>query len=315
MSINVNIHEADMQKIAPCASIAIIGKRRTGKTTWAKYILQFINRDIDRFVALCGNKDNSSEWKRIIQPLYVLAKNLTYLQNLRDYQDSKVSVFTDKQEPIPRRYRICIILDDCGSDRTFMHSTIIKDILANGRHYGMTIVILCQYINQLHAENRDQIDYLCMLHTANQKNIRKIHEEYVNICEIRTFKYVLNACTNNRGCCWIDNTTNPNTVDECIFFKRIEWPIEFLPIGAENIRTYGNTHFHEPKDKTTTTISIDHKVTGYTDSDDSDNTTTAILSDIPQHILANQCTFTDKKGSVVVLKHNHITSDELPVIG
>ena len=90
MSATVNIKEASLNDMEPCASIALLGKRRTGKTTWAKYLLQFLNKQIGRFVALCGNKDNASEWRRIIHPLFVMPKNIAYLKRLRDYQDEKV---------------------------------------------------------------------------------------------------------------------------------------------------------------------------------------------------------------------------------
>ena len=72
-----------------------------------------------------------------------MGKDENHLKRIRDYQDMTLSNI-EKVDIIPRKYRICIILDDCGSDRTFMHSNIMKDILSNGRHYGMTIMILCQ---------------------------------------------------------------------------------------------------------------------------------------------------------------------------
>lgn len=242
MTSSVVLREASFQSLEENAAIAILGKRRSGKTTWAKFLLQSINLNVDRFVALCGNKDNQSEWTNIIQPLFVMSKNVDYLKRLRDYQDIRVSRYTSQNKKIPRKYRICIIFDDCGSDRTFMHSKIMKDILSNGRHYGMTIILLCQYLNQMHCENRDQLDYVGVLYTANLKNIKKIHEEYVNVCDLRTFRFVLNACTVNKGCCWIDNTKNAGKVDECVFFKHIPKKTIFYTIGGQNIRDYGKKH-------------------------------------------------------------------------
>lgn len=311
MSATVDIKEADLHNIEACASIALLGKRRTGKTTWAKYILQFISKDIDRFVALCGNKDNACEWKRLIQPLFVMPKSIPFLKKLRDYQDERVSQYSTNQLPIPKKYRICIILDDCGSDRTFMHSPIIKDILSNGRHYGMTVLILCQYLNQMHAENRDQLDYLCMLYTSNQRNIKKIHEEYVNICDLRTFKYVLNACTDKKGMCWIDNTKNPSVIEQCVFFKKMIWPYEFHKVGAPSIRKYGHSHYLDCKEKTNEeeTIKCDSSNKYQKDSfmvdgvdTDSDEGNDWMMDNIPEHILANKCVYTDKRGSIIIRK-------------
>ena len=301
MDTNIHIKEANLNQIETCASIVLLGKRRTGKTTMSKHILQYLNRDIDRFVAMCGNKDNAAEWKQIIQPLYVTAKNITYLKKLRDYQDGRVSSYSENQKPIPRKYRICVILDDCGSDRSFMFDPIIRDILSNGRHYGMTLLILCQYLNQMHSENRDQIDYVGMLYTSNQKNIKKIHDEYVNVCDIRTFKCVLNACTTQKGMCWIDNTKIPKTIDDCVFFKRIPWPPEFQKVGTSHVRTYGNCHYIEmKKNKVTESSSVD-----LSDGSDSEHSDEGFFrpGEIPLHILHRKNIFTDAKGTVsVVLK-------------
>ena len=125
---SIDILEAEFSSIKPNASIVLLGKRRTGKTTWAKVILQTLDKSIHRFVAFCGNKDNECEWKRILPPLFVMRKNIESLTKLRDYQDRKVSEFTSNDLEVPVKYRVCVILDDCGSDRKFMHSNIIKDI-------------------------------------------------------------------------------------------------------------------------------------------------------------------------------------------
>jgi hypothetical protein len=288
--MSVNVREADLEDILPCASIALLGKRRSGKTTWAKRILESLNKQMDRFVVLCGNKDNISEWTRVIHPLYVVQKNLLYLKNLKDYQEDKVAKYSDNKLEIPKKYRITVILDDCGSDRTFMHSAIMKDLLSNGRHYGITLLILCQYLNQMHAENRDQLDYLGMLHTSNRKNIKKVHDEYVNMCEYRTFQFVLNACTLKRGLCWINNVGNQSNIENTVFFKKLPWPYDFEKVGSHHIRAYGTKHHAEQKKnpKPSFRYKIENTNTQGYDRNSSDSEDTN--------------TFVDKKGSFIVKK-------------
>jgi hypothetical protein len=215
----VEVHEASFETMAACSTISILGKRRTGKTTWATYIAQFISSVI--FIVMCGNKDNISEWRQIVAPLYVQNKCLDYLKRIRDFQDNRCSQFSKKQLEIPDSHRITLVFDDCGYDKQFMHSDIMKDILSNGRHYGMYILILCQYLNQMHAVNRDQLDYIGVLYTSNVTNIKKVYNEYMNVCDFRTFKAILQGTTSNRGMCWIDNTRPTNKVHECAYFAHI----------------------------------------------------------------------------------------------
>lgn len=312
MNTTVNIQGADFDNLENCASIALLGKRRTGKTTWAKHILGKLNKHIDRFVALCGNKDNASEWKRVIQPLYVMPKNTEYMVRLRNYQDKKVSEFSENMKPVPRKYRICVILDDCGSDRGFMHSKIMKDILSNGRHYGMTIMILCQYLNQMHAENRDQLDYIGLLYTSNHRNIKKIAEEYVNVCDLRTFKFVLNACTRRKGMCWIDNTKNPGSIEDCVYFGRMSWPCDFTVLGSSEVRDYGQAHLMNQKRNercsgvTKYQDHEHHEKNNDRDGPDTDTEDGTCEDDnVPFSVdyMSNRRVFTDRIGSFVVRTH------------
>ena len=305
MSDRYEIYRAEFTQIAPCAAICILGKRRTGKTFWTQYLTQSLNISIDRFMVQCGNKDNAAEWKHIVHPAYVMLKNLARLQVVMDYQDRKVSYYTENKLPIPRKYRLCIIIDDCGSDKSYMHSAIMRDLLANGRHYGITVVILCQYLNQMHSENRDNLDYLGMLYTANQRNIKKVYDEYANITDFRIFKCLLKASTKDKGMLWIDNTKNSGDIADSLFFEKIPINFEFQSIGSTRVRTYGTSHFFDPS---TNKLQNSKRLRG-SESDISDEDDTmddyfedpCILKNASQ-LMSNKFTFTDKRGSVVVCK-------------
>jgi hypothetical protein len=304
----IDLKEANFARIENCASIALLGKRRTGKTTWAKWIVQYISEQCDRFVVMCGNRDNMSEWREIISPLNVLTKNGAFLTKLRDYQDRKCSSFTVQGKEIPQKYKITLIFDDCGADRTFMHSDIMKDILSNGRHYGMFIIILAQYLNQMHAENRDQLDYIGVLYTSNQRNIKKLWEEYISVVEMRTFKYILKALTSKKGLCWIDNTQNPACVSDCIFFKHMTWPCDVKPVGSLGVRSYSQQHFmgsNKPKKPAAKVNMMIGKATIDVDTDGEEDDEEPTLFDTFAHlpeILPNRSMFHDRRGSVIIRK-------------
>lgn len=238
----VDLDEVDFSNLAEYCTIALLGKRRSGKTTWAKWLVQFIDPNCERFCTLCGNKDNIAEWRDIIPALFVHAKGLALLTKLRDYQDKKCSEYSNNRLPIPIKHRLTLILDDCGSDKKFMYSDILKDILSNGRHYGMYVIILIQYLNQMHPVNRDQMDYIGVLHTTNAKNTEKLYNEYCSACDRPTFSAVLKALTANRGLCWIDNTVSSEKLCDCIFYKdRPDTPA--VPVGGASCRVFSEQRF------------------------------------------------------------------------
>lgn len=228
----VDIHEASFSDIATCASITLLGKRRTGKTTWAIYICKHLKSRV--FIVMCGNKDNMSEWSRVVAPIYVQDKNIDYLKRVRDCQDRRCSMFSSQQLPIPESHRITLIFDDCGYDRKFMHSEIMRDILSNGRHYGMYVIILCQYLNQMHSVNRDQLDYVGILYTSNITNLKKLYNEYLNVCGFHTFKAIVQGVTDNRGICWIDNTKSSSILQKCVYYYHLKFPLDPVRLGSSN---------------------------------------------------------------------------------
>ncbi len=245
------IKEANFDKICQFSSIALLGKRRTGKTTWAKYILQSFKNKCGKFVVICGNKDNQVEWSEVVSPLFIYDKDVSIckLQEIRSYQDNKCSGYNVRKKKIPVSAAVTIIFDDCGADRSFMHSKIMKDLLSNGRHYGMFIIILAQYLNQMHAVNRDQLDYLGVLFTNNLNNIKKIYNEYCNLCELDVFHCILSYCTTNNGLCWIDNTQTPDKPGDFVFYKNIPWPIKFNNIQFDSVRQFAKSNYFSQKKK------------------------------------------------------------------
>lgn len=255
-SVTVKLEQANFRKILPQACIAIFGRRRTGKTQFAMYLTMYLAMNIPRIVCVCGNKDNMVEWQKVLHPLYIHERSLDYLINLRAYQEPKVSRSRNQwikdgndvdDFVVPRHLRVLLIIDDCGNDRSFMHSPVMRDIASNGRHYGMDILILAQYLNQLASQNRDQLDYVGVLQTPNSRNIEKIYNEYVSefICPKKTWNYLLGACTNQRGSmCWIDNANPANTtLQSRVFYKHMPWPMKWKLVGNRRIRRYGRRHY------------------------------------------------------------------------
>ena len=259
-----HLYEADFSSLASNCSICLVGKRRAGKTSWARYICQHLKLKCPRFIVICGAKDTGNEWAINLHPLFIMDKHdLSTLLEIRNYQNSKVP---DNGQKIPDRYKLCLIIDDMGHDARFLKNGIMKDILTNGRHYGISIIILCQYFNQLPADSRAQIDYLGMLRTNNDDHLKKVAKEYCGGAEYKNFKHVAFEITSNHGLCWIDNTNqdtipNPNSVGIHIpnmTYKRMNIldPIMFEPLViSHTVLKFANTYSKVPYNSTMITHS------------------------------------------------------------
>ena len=56
---------------------------------------------------------------------------------------------TNANQPSNERKNVLIILDDCMSDIDFNQSKSLKKICTCGRHFNLSIIATCQYLNSL----------------------------------------------------------------------------------------------------------------------------------------------------------------------
>ena len=258
------LESAQIGKIKEQAIITLFGKRRTGKSTAAMYIVSILARKIDRFIVISGNKDTAADWEELVPSVFIHGKSTEPLQRVINFQEERLSVLRarhkkrygkSKKFKVPRDMRVCVVIDDCGDDFSFMNSPVMMDITANGRHYGMDLIILCQYFNQLGTKNRNQIDYVGHLYTDNMKSTKKVYEEFVGkTCNsYREFECIFSSCTKQIGqLCWIDNTVTVgcNSPEQKIFFKKIPNPDDpkneyKRQVGSRRVREYAARHSPE----------------------------------------------------------------------
>lgn len=269
---NVVLNQFDFTDTKPNSSIGVFGKRRAGKTTYSKVVLRHLATKIDRFMVMCGTLDGEREWGKVVEPLYVVPKSTSKLEQVRDYQNQKVGLIGDAE--IPRKYHLCIVVDDCGADKKFMNSPIMKDLLANARHYGITLLLLMQYMMQLPAECRANLDYVLQLHNPDTKKVKTVYEEYVSCDGFKMFQNVLKSVTSDRGLCVIDNTVSAETLTDHVYWYRLtkkDMALSNMQIGSETVRDFAMVHYNPPGGgRMKRLVTVHEDSDSYSFSDDSD---------------------------------------------
>ena len=192
--INLKRFQFDFKE-APNPTILLVAKRNSGKSFTGVSIAEKFTH-VERWSAFCGNKQTESYWSKKFGSSCsvkgIEAKGLAYLKKLISYQQEKIEEYELLNKPLPKKYELGIILDDVTADKKFSHSQELKDLLSNGRHYHITLIICCQYLKQLPPEVRTNFDYIFMLH--NGKNVRKLlHTEYLSEPDYDVFTQIFEA--------------------------------------------------------------------------------------------------------------------------
>ena len=200
----------------------LIGKRNTGKSTLGNDILYFINQNkVPRVCVFSGTEEANGNYGQYVPSTFIynemnVEDNLTNILNQqKDLTKKKKSGKISKDTDI----RIAIILDDLGYQRGTLRSEVVRQIAMNGRHYGISMVITCQYVCDCPVDVRTNTDYVFVLkQNADLTNLFK--NFFGGFDKKKDFKTVLDACTNNYECLVLDNTRpTTNIADVCFFYK------------------------------------------------------------------------------------------------
>ena len=78
----------------------------------------------------------------------------------------------------PKMKHILLILDDiCSSFNTHSSKTLEK-LFTTGRHYGISVIVVQQYINSIPPIVRNNCDYICVSQ-MNKQGVDLITEQYL----------------------------------------------------------------------------------------------------------------------------------------
>jgi len=250
-SKNITIYRSDFTNLKKQCLYVVLGKKRSGKTTAGIFLTQFIQATGNkRFRVFCGNSDNIEEWKNVLYEEFVEQLNINSLLLIRERQDKKIKTARNQfvanggnssEFIVPTKYRLCIIFDDCASNSKFMKNEVVSELCSNHRHYGLDIMFIAQYFNQIVPSCRDQIDYYLLLKIQSTKSLAKVHEEGVGDTLIDRNKWnkLYNHLIKKKGdFIWLDLYETKTEIHEVIFSGNIPYPLPKFKLTCPEIEEY-----------------------------------------------------------------------------
>ena len=240
------VHEFNIKDIPYNGFIQILGKRGTGKTSWAKHICANLEDNGEGiFIVMAGSEKVKESWAEMVPKLFIVDPNEAYLEKIKNIQNKNIKIYNMKKQPFPRDLHITLIMDDCASNKSLIRSKIMSWLGSNGRHIELRVIFLTQYINQVIPELRCQFDVVLLLATSNKRNVAKFHEEFVGCGELRIFHTILNAMTEDNGALIVDNRANASTMTSCCYYgKIVPYPIPAKLLGNPDTWEFNDKHYY-----------------------------------------------------------------------
>jgi len=220
--VNMPFNKFEPEKMVTNPAIMMIAKRGSGKSWICMAIMSAIH-DIPVGVVISPTErlDPFYTKYKFIPPSCIFDEfNDKIIENLRTRYElieekNKKRRLMGKKEIDNRSF---IIMDDCLSSKgTWMKNPIIKDLLQNGRHYGITYIFTSQSPLGLTPELRNNFDYVFLLADNFHNNIKKLYDHYAGMFPHFTlFKQAFSKLTENYSALVITNRSKSQKINEII---------------------------------------------------------------------------------------------------
>lgn len=234
-ALNFNIKKFDMKTIPQDAVAVFIGRRRTGKSTLVRDLL-YHHQSMPAGTVISGTEESNSFYGKMIPPIFIHGEyNPMILANYVKRQKLIMArIMKDQEAGIQSRLdpRSFLILDDCMYDDSWTHDKNIRYLFMNGRWLKVFFIITMQYPLGIQPALRTNVDYVFILREPYPTNRKRIFENYGGA--FPTFEFfcqVMDQCTQNYECLVINNATQSNKLDDCIFWYKANLHSDFR-IGA-----------------------------------------------------------------------------------
>jgi hypothetical protein len=226
--------------------IFLCGKRGSGKTTGVMDIL-YRHRDIQMAMVMCGTEESAEQYRDYFPDSFIYGKY--------DEEVLRTAVKAQKrrlfEHKMGRRRKvpyICILLDDCMFEKP-LSGKFMRNLFMNGRHWKIMLIITCQYVIDVPAALRGQIDYAMLFKNNSPQEREKMLTVFGTPFPKDkgvTFNQIMDQCTRDFGCMVIDNTANGSRLEESVFYFRPKRRENFR-IGSAGMWRYHHRRYYLEK--------------------------------------------------------------------
>ena len=129
-----------------------------------------------------------------------------------------------------------LVLDDLLSDaKNWKNDRQIRELLMNGRHYGLTTWISLQYPLGIPPDLRTNLDFIFIFREPIRANRKRLYENFAGcVGSYDEFQVILDQCTSDYSCLVVDNTTKSNNIEDMVFYWRAPAVIPKFRMGGYN---------------------------------------------------------------------------------
>lgn len=224
-----------------------IGRRGSGKSHLMMDIAR-VYRTIESVVVFSESEDGNEAWGAHV-PQSFIYKLYTpeAMRKIYDRQCSKVR--RAKRDPSFHASKVLVVLEDQMFATSIGRDQMLRQVLMNGRHYGITLLITMQYTKGLPPDMREQVDYAFCLQQKNAIMRKRLYDDWFGIFpDFSIFEQTFQQCTDNYGVLVMDQTCRTSKLQDNVFCFTASKEIPPYKLGSPQLWLYHHMHYRGERD-------------------------------------------------------------------
>lgn len=248
--MDIEIREFDPTTIESDATILIVGKRHTGKTTLTRDIMWEMRNKLDLVLGM-----NPTEMGNHNLEFFMPKATIFH-----EFQDEKLRHLLEWQRRAVangKARRVGLIMDDCMAETTgtgskkkkVMGSKDIIKVFKLGRHLKLFYVNCMQYIKDAPPDIRGNVDLLFAFGTTSGTEREKLWKEYFAMFStFKSFCQIFEACTQQYECIVLDTRKAAKQPMDSVFFYKARLHNEPFKVGKNIFWRLSDYYFADNSD-------------------------------------------------------------------
>jgi hypothetical protein len=220
----------------------ILGKRNTGKSQLTADLLAH-KRSIPVGILMSSTEEATGFFQNTcgIPDAYIYS----------EWNPGVVDTIIAKQKGLAKsgKLRNCfIVLDDLAFDKQLFNSKQMRELMFNGRHYGICLIITAQFLGDLPTYFRSNVDYVVTCRTPGIQDRERLWKNFYGaVPSFHLFQAIMDNTTENYHALVLDNTVQSNALQDCIFWYKA--PLRGPGMGSFRIGCGAYHHFAKRRGK------------------------------------------------------------------
>ena len=155
-------------------TVALCGKRHSGKSELIKYIISLYGRQFNKIFVICPSEAVNKFYSKVLPPENIFTEySEEWIEKL---MKRLIQINVGKTDD--NSAHILLIMDDCVSDVNMHSAKNFEKIFTRGRHLKISLMITTQYPYLIPPVARINCDYI-LVGQLNKQGLKVMSDEFL----------------------------------------------------------------------------------------------------------------------------------------